>query len=115
MFPVDRREMGAAVAIGAMVSLIAAMAWWQQPSTEKPLRAAATFVSARPYTDTNKYRKPIARVAISVRLNDGSALVVYPAAECAPTYREGDRLELMGVYTNGGRVEWKIANARCQV
>lgn len=115
MIPVDRREIGAAVAIGAVVCLIAVMAWWPQPSTKEPLRATASFVSARPYTGINKYRKPIARVAISVRLSDGSALVLYPAAECAPTYREGDRLELMGIHTNGGRIEWKIVNARCQV
>lgn len=115
MIFVDRREIGAAVAIGAVVCLIAVMAWWPQPSTEEPLRATASVVSSRPYTDINKYRKPIARVAISVRLSDGSALVLYPAAECAPTYRKGDRLELTGIHTNGGRIEWKIANVGCEV
>ncbi|MCR5870623.1 hypothetical protein LRS12_07860 [Sphingomonas sp. J344] len=72
-----------------MLCLIAGMAWWPQPSQQEPLRATATFVSARPFVDANKYRKAIARLAISVRLNDGSTLVVNPAAECVPTYRKG--------------------------
>ncbi len=115
MFSIDRREIGAAVAIGGMLCLIAGMAWWPQPSKEEPLRATATFVSARPFVDANKYRKAITRLAISVQLNDGSTLVVNPAAECVPTYRKGDRLELTGVHTNGGCIEWKIANDRCPV
>ena len=116
MLHIDRREVGAAVAVGGLICLIFLMAWALQPDRDgEPISTSATVVSAQPFVPINKYRRTVMRTNFSMRLDDGRDVWVSAAAGCVPTYNRGDRVRLIATRTNGGRVQWKIVGDRCVI